>query len=119
VNAQFVGFTVALTTGPSNMAGYTHRSLAIVLVFTAYCWGNFAGPFLVKPFQAPRYERAIIDLLIGYAIKTTCHLGLLIYMSVSTRHRNSRYGVPNKEADHEAGMQEQTESENKDFRYVS
>jgi hypothetical protein len=119
VDAQSVGFTVALTTGPFNMAGYTHRSLASALIFTAYCWGNFAGPFVVKPSQAPRYEGATIGLLVGYAAKTGCHLGLLMSMFVSNSHRNSRYGVLNKEAAHEAGMQDQTESENKDFRYVS
>jgi hypothetical protein len=32
VNAQSVGFTVSLTTVSSNMAGYTHRSLASALV---------------------------------------------------------------------------------------
>jgi len=32
VNAQSVGFTVSLTTISSNMAGYTHRSLASALV---------------------------------------------------------------------------------------
>jgi hypothetical protein len=118
VNSQSVGFTVALTTVSSNMAGYTHRSLASALVFTAYCWGNFAGPFVVKPSEAPRYEGATIGLLVGYAIKTGCHLGLLVFMFVSNRRRNSRYGAPNKEAAHEAGMQDQTEFENKDFRYV-
>jgi hypothetical protein len=34
------------------------------------------------------------------------------------RHRNKTYGEPNKEASHEAGMQDKTEFENKDFRYV-
>ncbi|AEO67842.1 uncharacterized protein THITE_2129674 [Thermothielavioides terrestris NRRL 8126] len=77
VNSQSVGFTVSLTTISSNMAGYTHRSLASALVFTAYCWGNFAGPFVVKESDAPRYEGAAIGLLVGYAIKLGCHLALL------------------------------------------
>jgi hypothetical protein len=73
---------------------------------------------VAKPSQAPRYEGATIGLLVGYAIKIGGHLGLLMYIFVSNRHRNSRYGVPNKEAAHEAGMQDQTEFGNKDFRYV-
>jgi hypothetical protein len=117
VNAQSVGFTVALT-GPSNMVGYTHRLLASALIFTAYCWGNFAGPFVVKQSEAPRYEGATIGLLVGYAVKTGTHLGVLMYMFMSSCYRNNRYGVPNKEAAHEAGMQDQTEFEHKDFRYV-
>ncbi|KAI7335849.1 MFS general substrate transporter [Hortaea werneckii] len=78
VNAQSVGFTVSLVTISSNMGGYTHRAMANAFVFTAYCWGNFAGPFVVKPSQAPKYTSATIGLLVGYAIKTVCHLSLLV-----------------------------------------
>ncbi|KAI4848630.1 hypothetical protein E4T44_03824 [Aureobasidium sp. EXF-8845] len=118
VNVQSVGFTVSLTTVSSNMAGYTHRSLASAMVFTAYFWGNFAGPFVVKPSQAPQYHGATIGLLVGYSIKFCCHLGLLVYMFSVNKHRNKTYGVPNKERSDEAGMRDQTEFENKDFRYV-
>ncbi|KAI8192316.1 hypothetical protein K4K51_003869 [Colletotrichum sp. SAR 10_75] len=118
VNSQSVGFTVSLTTISSNMAGYTHRSLASAMVFTAYCWGNFAGPFVVKQSEAPHFRGATIGLLVGYAIKLICHLTLLIYMYLVNRHRNKKYGEPNRESSKEAGMRDQTEFENKDFRYV-
>ncbi|KAK1765491.1 MFS transporter [Phialemonium atrogriseum] len=117
-NAQSVGFTVSLTTISSNMAGYTHRSFASALIFTAYCWGNFAGPFVVKPSEAPYYRGATIGLLVGYAIKLGCHLLLLVYMFTANRRRDRVYGPPNKESSDEAGMQDKTEFENKDFRYV-
>lgn len=77
VNSQSVGFTISLVTISSNMAGYTHRSLASALVFSAYCWGNFAGPFVVKQSEAPNYPTATAGLLAGYAIKLGCHLLLL------------------------------------------
>lgn len=51
--------------------------MANVLDSTAYCWGNFAGPFVVKASEAPNYRGATIGLLVGYAIKTGCHLALL------------------------------------------
>lgn len=44
---------------------------------TAYCWGNFAGPFVVKDSEAPTYPTATAGLLAGYAIKLGCHLMLL------------------------------------------
>ncbi|KAI0466775.1 major facilitator superfamily domain-containing protein [Xylaria cf. heliscus] len=118
VNSQSVGFTVSLTTISSNMAGYTHRSLASALIFTAYCWGNFAGPFVVKQSEAPTYTGATIGLLVGYGIKFVCHLLLLAYMFSFNRYRNITYGPQNKEASEEAGMNDQTEFQNKDFRYV-
>ncbi|KAH8159970.1 hypothetical protein CIB48_g8275 [Xylaria polymorpha] len=118
VNSQSVGFTVSLTTISSNMAGYTHRSFASALVFTAYCWGNFAGPFVVKQSEAPTYTGATIGLLVGYGIKSVCHLVLLGYMFSVNRYRDNTYGPQNKEASDEAGMNDQTEFQNKDFRYV-
>jgi hypothetical protein len=104
---------------------------------TAYCWGNFAGPFVVKESQAPAYRGATIGLLVGYAIKAGCHallLGTFLrvkqykritmltystgYMFVVNRRRDRVYGPANKEESDEAGMQDQTEFQNKNFRYV-
>ncbi|KAJ5698350.1 hypothetical protein N7462_000355 [Penicillium macrosclerotiorum] len=113
-----LGFTVSLVTVSSNMAGYTHRAMANAMVFTAYCWGNFAGPFVVKASQAPEYKGATIGLLVGYLIKAVCHLGLLGYMFAVNRYRDSHYGPPDKAQSDEAGMRDCTEFENKDFRYV-
>ncbi|CZR69521.1 related to DAL5-allantoate and ureidosuccinate permease [Phialocephala subalpina] len=118
VNAQSVGFTISLVTVSSNMGGYTHRSMASAMVFTAYCWGNFAGPFVVKASEAPTYHGATIGLLVGYSIKMGCHLAMLAYMFLMNRYRDRTYGPADKDQSEEAGMQDQTEFQNKDFRYV-
>lgn len=44
---------------------------------TAYCWGNFTGPFVVKASEAPTYPTATAGLLAGYSVKLGCHLLLL------------------------------------------
>jgi hypothetical protein len=104
---------------------------------TAYCWGNFAGPFVVKDSEAPNYPSATIGLLVGYSIKTVCLLTLLgrlpnsslvqllsngqcvlVYMFTTNKYRDRTYGPANKEISNEAGMQDRTEFQNKDFRYV-
>lgn len=72
----------------------------------------------MKPSEAPNYTGATIGLLVGYSIKTACHLGLLLYMFMSNRRRDRIYGPANKEASNEAGMLDETEFENKNFRYV-
>ncbi|KAL4966416.1 major facilitator superfamily domain-containing protein [Aspergillus stella-maris] len=118
VNTQSVGFTVSLVTISSNMAGYTHRAMANAMVFTAYCWGNYAGPFVVKPSQAPEYKGATIGLLVGYLIRTACHFGLLVYLFTINRYRDRNYGPADKARSDESGMQDKTEFENSDFRYV-
>jgi sugar phosphate permease len=120
-NTQSVSFTIALTMVSSNMAGYSHRASASALVFTAYCWGNFAGPFVVKQSQAPEFTSAGWGLLGGYAAKTVCHGLLLGGLWWSNRRRDRRYGVVDevgRERAREAGMRGETEWQNKDFRYV-
>lgn len=61
---------------PSYNTSYVLVELTDVLSSTAYCWGNFAGPFVVKPSEAPEYKGATIGLLVGYAIKAGCHICL-------------------------------------------
>jgi hypothetical protein len=45
-------------------------------------------------------------------------LTLTAYLSLTNRRRDRRFGKANQEASREKGMQDQTEFENKDFRYV-
>jgi hypothetical protein len=40
------------------------------------------------------------------------------YLIVTNRRRDSKYGPADKARSSEAGMQDKTEFENKDFRYV-
>ncbi|KAF9026835.1 MFS general substrate transporter [Hymenopellis radicata] len=118
VNCQSVGFSVGLVMVSSNMGGYTHRTIASAVIFTAYCFGNVAGPFVVKQSEAPRYPSATAGLLAGYSVKLICQITLFIYMFISNKRRNQKYGAPDMAKSMEAGMQDKTEWENKDFRYV-
>ncbi|KAH8649089.1 major facilitator superfamily domain-containing protein [Xylariales sp. PMI_506] len=117
-NAQSVGFTVSIITISSNMAGYTHRSMASALIFSAYCWGNFAGAFVVKDSEAPTYHTATVGLMTGYTIKFGCQIILLAYMWLTNNYRDRTYGPADKEKSDEAGMRDKTEFENIHFRYV-
>ncbi|KAF7328265.1 MFS general substrate transporter [Mycena venus] len=119
VNCQSVGFAVSLVMVSSNMGGYTHRTIASGVIFTAYCFGNVAGPFVLltpvhkdKQSQAPFYQDATVGLLAGYTIKLVCQIALFFYAAIG------KYGPPDLGASKEAGMQDKTEYENKDFRYV-
>ncbi|KAJ6494261.1 major facilitator superfamily domain-containing protein [Mycena sanguinolenta] len=119
VNCQSVGFAVSLVMVSSNMGGYTHRTIASAVIFMAYCFGNVAGPFVyVKQSQAPFYQDATAGLLAGYTIKLVCQFVLLAYLYTVNKRRDKKYGPPDVVAAKEAGMQDKTEYENKDFRYV-
>lgn len=89
---------------------------------------------MAKGSQAPRYEGATIGLLVGFSIKAACHVSLLGntlalsfqklalmsqgYMFIANRRRHSRYGPASKAGSKEAVMQDQTEFDNKYFRYL-
>ncbi|KAJ7215513.1 major facilitator superfamily domain-containing protein, partial [Mycena pura] len=114
VNCQSVGFAASLVMVSSNMGGYTHRTIASGVIFTAYCFGNVAGPFVyVKQSQAPFFQDATAGLLAGYTIKLVFQLVLLFYMFWFNHRRNKKYGTPDVAASREAGMQDKTEYENK------
>ena len=59
VNAQSVGFNVSLMTVSSNMGGYTHRSFSSAMLFTAYCWGNFAVSLVSLSFHCGQSDRVL------------------------------------------------------------
>ncbi|ESK94071.1 mfs transporter [Moniliophthora roreri MCA 2997] len=117
-NCQSVGFATSLVMVSSNMGGYTHKTIANAILFTAYCWGNLAGPFVVKQSEAPKFPTAMAGLLAGYSVKLALHLVLFVYLVWTNAHRNKVYGPPDEAASREAGMQDKTEFENKHFRYV-
>ncbi|KAK6072402.1 MFS transporter [Seiridium cupressi] len=96
----------------------SNTAFASAAIFTGYCCGNFVGPFVVKESEAPYYNAATIGLLVGYAIKLGCHIVLLLYMYLNNRRRDRIYGPANEEASDEAVMQDETEFENKDLRYI-
>ncbi|PGG96397.1 hypothetical protein AJ80_09833 [Polytolypa hystricis UAMH7299] len=48
----------------ANTAGYTKRSVTSSGIFMGYCLGNFVGPLLFKPEDAPTYAPGFIAVLI-------------------------------------------------------
>ncbi|KAK2598857.1 hypothetical protein N8I77_012239 [Diaporthe amygdali] len=71
----------------ANTAGYTKRSLASSGLYIGYCLGNFVGPLIFKPQDAPRYAPAFLVVVI-----TAIAAGLLavVYRAVCVWHNNKR-----------------------------
>ncbi|KAL5360571.1 major facilitator superfamily domain-containing protein [Aspergillus floccosus] len=119
---QGLGFSMSLTIVSSNIAGYTKKQVTGALLFTGYCVGNIIGPQTFQSSEAPRYHSAYIAMLVGYAVKLTAITILYIYMYRENKRRdrdalsaNENEGVGDGV---ENGMHDQTELENKHFRYV-
>ncbi|KAF2112308.1 MFS transporter [Lophiotrema nucula] len=58
------GYAVTMGLQIANTAGYTKRSVTSSGIFVGYCLGNFVGPLLFKPKDAPVYAPGFIAVLI-------------------------------------------------------
>ncbi|KAJ5172376.1 hypothetical protein N7492_004969 [Penicillium capsulatum] len=117
---QGLGFSMSLTIISSNIAGYTKKQVTGALLFTGYCVGNIIGPQTFKSSEAPGYHSAYIAMLVGYVVKLTAIVALYLYMYCVNKRRD-REAIDNLESDEdgvERGMLDQTEIDNKAFRYV-
>ncbi|KAJ5653603.1 hypothetical protein N7490_000606 [Penicillium lividum] len=116
---QGLGFSMALTIVSSNIAGYTKKQVTGALLFTGYCVGNIIGPQTFKSSEAPGYHSAYIAMLAGYSVKLVAIVALYLYMYYENKRRD-RLALGDADSDDgvEAGMLDQTEIENKRFRYV-
>ncbi|PAV24340.1 MFS general substrate transporter [Pyrrhoderma noxium] len=126
-NLQSVSFALGLNMITVNMSGYTKKRLTSALTFISYCAGNVVGPQFVLQSQAPRFSTATKAMMIGFVGKTVCHAALGVFMLLVNKQRDDKLNetsgsVIDAEAErHEAetrGMMDQTEFENKAFRYV-
>ncbi|KAH2848965.1 hypothetical protein KXW36_006565 [Aspergillus fumigatus] len=116
---QGLGFSMSLTMVSSNIAGYTKKQVTGALLFTGYCVGNIIGPQTFKESEAPRYHSAYIAMLVGYVVKLVSITALYVYMYMENQRRD-RMSAEESDGGNgiENGMLDQTEIDNKQFRYV-
>jgi len=58
------GYAVLMGLQIANTAGYTKRSIASSGMYIGYCLGNFVGPLVFKPKDAPRYAPGFIVVVV-------------------------------------------------------
>ncbi|KAL4889366.1 major facilitator superfamily domain-containing protein [Aspergillus ambiguus] len=118
---QALGFSMVMTFVSSNIAGTTKKQVTGALLFVGYCIGNIIGPQTFVSSEAPHYHSAYIAMLVGYVTKLTAAIILYIYMySMNKRRdRDAIFSNINGDGDGtENGMLDQTDLENKYFRYT-
>ena len=78
----------------ANFAGHTKRTTINGITFTAFWAGNFAGPFVFDPSEAPRYPTAtkILGGQIGLGWVATAAIGLYVEPE-QEKGRQSRRGI--------------------------
>ncbi|KAG9726480.1 MFS general substrate transporter, partial [Aureobasidium melanogenum] len=104
---QGLGFSMSLTMVSSNVAGYTKKQCT--------------GPQTFRDSEKPGYHSAYIAMLVGYVVKLGMVVVLYVYMYTANKKRDREAGNMSVEEERlaiEQGMQDQTELDNKGFRYT-
>jgi len=79
------------------------------------------GPQTFRDSEKPGYHSAYIAMLVGYVVKLGMVVILYVYMFTANKKRDREAGGMNAEEERlaiEQGMQDQTELDNKGFRYT-
>lgn len=79
------------------------------------------GPQTFRDSEKPGYHSAYIAMLVGYVVKLGMVVVLYVYMYTANKKRDREAGDMSVEEERlaiEQGMQDQTELDNKGFRYT-
>ncbi|KAF2729822.1 allantoin permease [Polyplosphaeria fusca] len=102
----------------TNIAGHTKRSTANGLWFLFYAAGNIVGANIFFARERPRYFSALTGLI-------TCYCGMIAVAGVlaasmwwENRRRDMKFGQGEDEQAVVEGFKDQTDKENKHFRYA-
>ncbi|KAK5941166.1 hypothetical protein PMZ80_006443 [Knufia obscura] len=107
------GYAVLMGVQTANTAGYTKKSVTASGIFLGYCLGNFVGPLIFKPADAPEYNSGFLIVTV-----TSIVAGLLAvvyrYVCIWENKKRDRAGA---EAFDHAYEDDLTDMKNPQFRY--
>ncbi|PGH01141.1 hypothetical protein AJ79_08012 [Helicocarpus griseus UAMH5409] len=99
----------------ANTAGYTKRSVTSSGIFIGYCLGNFVGPIIFKPEDAPVYATGFITVLIASIVSAVLAI-IYRYVAIYENRRRDRTGM--MEGFEHAFDDDLTDRKNLQFRYI-
>ncbi|KAL5586043.1 hypothetical protein FOBRF1_015913 [Fusarium oxysporum] len=83
-----VPFGLGMSMLSSNIAGFTKKSTASVMMFLGYCLGQFTGPQFFITHEAPQFRTAFK----GFYSSVSAMIGLEIILLIYIRYQNHRRG---------------------------
>jgi len=114
--ASFGGaYAVLMGLQIANTAGYTKRSVTSSGIFVGYCLGNFVGPLLFKPKDAPAYGPGFVAVL---ATSVAAAALAIVYRYVCIWENRRRDGSGTMEGFDNAYDDDLTDIKNPQFRYT-
>jgi len=107
-SAISVGLTAA------NCAGHTKKTTTSGMVFIGYCLGNIVGPLCFSSTPGPKFSGGFIACVVVSAGDLLFSVWGLWWYTRKNRRRDEKFGL----STFSHGLEDLTDSENKDFRYV-
>ncbi|KAG4258952.1 hypothetical protein FPRO04_11041 [Fusarium proliferatum] len=85
-----VPFGLGMSMLSSNIAGFTKKSTASVMMFLGYCLGQFTGPQFFITHEAPQFQTAFKGFYSSVAAMIVLEIVLLIYIKYQNHRRDRR-----------------------------
>ncbi len=122
VNAITATLGVIYQWTASNVAGQTKRVIGVALISGSFSVGNIIGPQTFQAKDAPNYIPAKITVLATQAAAALIAFVLFMYYVWANKQKNvavlSNEGIPVDGPTEQHLWEDQTDKENKTFRYV-
>ncbi|KAK1711471.1 major facilitator superfamily transporter [Colletotrichum lupini] len=113
-------WTLSMSVATANTAGHTKKITTNAMLLIGYCLGNFVGPFFFKAEQAPRYPLGVAMMIFCVGMQIACLCGLWCLLWVRNRSRRAEHATSeeNEQQAYERGLLDETDLQNKYFKYV-
>ncbi|XEV04659.1 hypothetical protein FSHL1_009946 [Fusarium sambucinum] len=110
--------TLNMSVATANTAGHTKKITTIAMLLIGYCIGNFIGPFFFKTEQEPWYPLGVGMMLVCIAAQICSLIALWVLLWTRNKSRKAEHAPEHEEQAWHRGFLDETDLENKYFKYV-
>ncbi|KAJ6010277.1 hypothetical protein N7522_005293 [Penicillium canescens] len=113
-----VPFGLGMSILSSNVAGFTKKSTASVMMFLGYCLGQFTGPQFFISTEAPQFQRAFRAFYSSVSVMITLEIVLIIYVKYQNCRRDRLQAEDNRSVHTAEDDLDLTDWQQPSFRYI-
>ncbi|KAM5356694.1 hypothetical protein ACJ41O_003340 [Fusarium nematophilum] len=110
--------TLSMSVATANTAGHTKKITTNAMLLIGYCLGNFVGPFFFRTEQEPFYPLGVGMMFFCIAVQVVCLVSLWVLFWSRNRSRKEEHAPGNEEQAWHRGLLDETDLENRYFKYV-
>ncbi|KAH8714652.1 major facilitator superfamily transporter [Ilyonectria robusta] len=111
-------WTLSMSVATANTAGHTKKITTNAMLLIGYCLGNFVGPFFFKTDQAPLYPLGVGMMFFCVAVQIFSLVAIWVLLWCRNKSRRDLHEASNEREAWERGLLDETDLENKYFKYV-